>query len=593
MSAILGKSGFGVRQLWLILCTVAVALSTVSCGGSGGGGLGASLAYRSDWTNRSRAVTGLSQRITLYDLNGVLVSTTVMNQDENGLQGIDIQLDANGTYRLLVELFSQRDLGGVKTGVIETLIQISGKTNFLSAVGEDPTSLKVTPSSASLTVQQSRQFYACGYNGSNRAVFTDPSTITWQTLGGVATVNSTGLVLGTSQGTGSVRAQHTGTSSQGSALLQVSPFNTTTTKWTILVYINAANDLAPFSNLNVNQMEKVAGNPDVRFILQWKQSTQVWPTSTFNGTRRYLVKPDTSNQIASELIQDMGTDVDMGVPSTLLDFINWGKTFYPADRYCLIIWNHGSGWKRTPALSRAVSFDDETGNAIQTWQLAQAIGSNVFDIVAWDASLMQMMEVAFEIKDRAHYVVGSEESPPGEGYPYDSIFSVFRDNPDATTRQLTKAFVDGMVNHPNYVNRKITQSSVETAKLTDLATALDGLAAQLIANQGSIGTEIQNIRNTAQAYSPTSNRVFRDIGHLCDLINAQISIPAVQTAALNVKSKLQAALAWEGHNINSPNSQGLSIDFSSGSLFNTLQPDYAQLLFAQTTQWDQWLSVAP
>ncbi|MBX3120319.1 MAG: hypothetical protein KF784_14745 [Fimbriimonadaceae bacterium] len=580
------------RLFGLLVLVIGLSHILVSCGGSGGG-QSPSLAYRSDWTNRSRAVTGLSQRIALYNLNGVLVSTSVMNQDENGLQATDIQVASSGSYRLLIELFSQRDLAGVKTGVIDTLVNIQGKTQFLSAVGEDPTSVKVSPSNANLTVQQSRQFYACGYNGSNRAVFTEPGSMTWTTLGGVASVNTTGLVLGTSQGDGSVRAQHLATSTQGSGLLHVNPFTTTTTKWTILVFINAANDLAPFSTLNVNQMEKVASNPDVRFVLQWKQSTNAWPSSTFNGTRRYLVKPDLSNQIASELIQDMGTDVDMGQASTLLNFINWGKTFYPADRYCLIIWNHGSGWKRTPALSRAVSFDDETGNAIQTWELSQSIGNNVLDIVAWDASLMQMMEVAFEIKDRAQYVVGSEESPPGEGYPYDAIFAQFRDNPDASTRQLTKAFVDGMLNNPSYVNRKITQSSIETAKLGDLATALDGLAAQLIANEGTIGTQIQNIRSTAQAYSPTSFRVFRDIGHLCDLINAQIAIPSVQNAALNVKAKLQAALAWEGHNINSPNSQGLSIDFSSSSLFNTLQSDYAQLLFAQTTLWDDWLQVAP
>lgn len=583
-----------VKHMGLMVCVFLLSMILASCGGGGGGGgIGSTLAYRTDWTNRSRAVTGLSQRISIYDLDGVLVSTTVMNQDADGLQGTDIQLNVKGDYRLYVELFSQRDLGGIKTGEINTLVTVSGTTTFTSAVGDEPTSVKVKPTSGTLVVQQSRQFYACGYAGSNRAVFTGPGTISWQTLGGVASVNGTGLVLGLSQGSGTVRAQHSGSGSQGSAVINVTPFNTTTTKWTIMVYMNAANDLAPFSTLNVNQMEKVAGNAQVRFVVQWKQSTTAWPSSTFNGTRRYLVKQDTSNQIASQLVQDMGTEVDMGQPSTMLDFINWAKTYYPADRYCFIVWNHGSGWKRSPALSRAVSFDDETGNAIQTWQLAQAIGSNNFDIVAWDASLMQMMEVAYEIKDHAEYVVGSEESPPGEGYPYDSIFSVFRDTPDATTRNLTKAFVDGMVNNPSYVNRKITQSSIETAKLSDLATALDGLAAQLIANQGTIASQIQNIRNTAQAYSPNSTRVFRDIGHLCDLINAQIAIPAVQNAATNVKSKLQAALAWEGHNSNSPNSQGLSIDFSSASLFNTLQSDYGQLLFGQTTQWDQWLQVAP
>ena len=50
----------------------------------------------------------------------------------------------------------------------------------------------------------------------------------------------------------------------------------TTTKWPVLVYINAANDLYQFSDLNMNQMEQVAGNNQVRFVVQWKQSTDLF-----------------------------------------------------------------------------------------------------------------------------------------------------------------------------------------------------------------------------------------------------------------------------------------------------------------------------
>ena len=42
--------------------------------------------------------------------------------------------------------------------------------------------------------------------------------------------------------------------------------------------------------------------------------------------------------------ENLGADVDSGSPQTLVDFIRWSKAKAPADRYALIIWNHGSGW---------------------------------------------------------------------------------------------------------------------------------------------------------------------------------------------------------------------------------------------------------
>jgi hypothetical protein len=261
----------------------------------------------------------------------------------------------------------------------------------------------------------------------------------------------------------------------------------------------------------------------------------------------------------------------------------------------LVVWNHGNGWRRAPALdpTRAVSYDDETGNSIQTWQLSQAIGDAVLDVVAWDASLMQMMEVAYEIKDRARYVVGSEESPPGEGYPYDLIFREFRDNPDGSTTALTKAFVDGMLAVPAYQSRKITQSVLDTDRLDELAAAINGLAATLISNVGALGAAIPSIRSSAQSYSPTSSRVYRDLYHVCQLIEAQIAIPEIQAAAMGVRAAIEDAVVWEGHNANSPNSHGVSVDFSSSTTFAPAALDYSLLRFAQDTQWNEWLQIAP
>lgn len=573
------------------------SMGLAGCGGGGGGSSSPKLRYVTDWTNRGRSVTGLSQRIQLINSQGQTVKSVVMNQDANSLQEVNLEDITAGTYVLKIDLYSQRFLGGTKTGELTDQITIDGSESFRSAVGVDATSVDVSPASATLNVQTSKQFYATAYSSPGIATFSSPGGWTWTALGGHASVNSTGLALGLSEGSGSIRATETSSGSQNSATYTVLPFNAQTKKWTVLVYMNAANDLFSFSQQDLNEMEQVAQNSDVRFVVQWKQSQSLYPSSSFNGTRRYLVKPDTSSAIASELLIDMGTNVDMGSKDTLSEFIAWGNTFYPGERTVLIIWNHGNGWRRRPAndawITRAVSYDDETGNSIQIWELTQALGKTRFDILAWDASLMQMLEVAYEVKDNADYVVGSEESPPGEGYPYHLVFDNFRDNPDASTATLSKAFVDGMLEYPEYASRKITQSVLDTSKLNALATAVDSLASQLIANSGSLSSAVQTARVQAQSYSPTSSRIYRDLVDLCLKLEAQTSIPAVDDACAVVRSAVDDAVVWEGHNSNSANSTGISIDFSSGGVFGSSASDYAQLRFGAQTLWDDWLIVAP
>ncbi len=577
----------------IVLGFVALAflLGLLGCGGGGGGQTRSALTFEATWAGAAGGVNGRSMRVSLLDSAGALVgATALLNENPDGSsQAMEA---APGTYRLLAELYSQLDLGGTKVGQIETLIELSGATRVRTSVGTPLASLRVTPSSAEVEAQFSRQFYAAGFDAAGRLAFTEPGSVAWTVLGTGATVGDDGRCIGEIPGTYTIRATHAASATQAAATLTVKPFSTKRTKWTVMVFLNAANDLYRFSTLNVNQMESVAQNPDVRFVLQWKQSATRFPGSTFDGTRRYLVKPDTSSAIASQMMQDMGA-VDMGRPETMQSFIRWCKTYFPADRYALVVWNHGNGWRRSAELGRAVSYDDETGNAIQIWELQQAMGGEHVDIFAWDASLMQMVEVAAEVADHARYVVGSEESPPGEGYPYDRIFSVFRDNPDAATGTLSKAFVDGMLAVPEYASRKITQSVVDTSRLQPLLTALDHLAGVLIANRDLLATDIPLVRSQTQAYSQTFARYFRDIGDLCVNLENQSSIEEVRTAAATVRARLAEAILWEGHNAFSPRSNGLSIDFSPASTFESESGNYALMRFAQQTRWDEWLRQAP
>lgn len=599
---------------WTGVAALVIIWGCAGGGGSGGGSGGdpctnptsVTVNYTTFWGN---APLTASQVIQLIDETGsVQFSDAIPNrlgQASSTLQMTNAVLP--GFYELRATLYSQSNAGGTVLGVASAAVDgcadsretvnVSVRTSF----GATPTRIDVSPSTVTLKEQQSQKFVASAEASNGNAVFIAPGSLTWTVLGGIGTVDQAGFFTATDSGNGSVRAELANPELIASANVKVDPFIVTQGKWTVMVFMNAANDLYFASDLNVNQMERVAQNPDVRFVVQWKQTKSIFPGSSFDGVRRYLVKPDLTDDVVSEVVQSnlvngQGQALDMGDPQVLNNFITWAKTFYPADRYVLILWNHGNGWRRSPGHpeTRAFSYDDQYGTSIQIWEADEAFAGHHLDVVAWDSSLMQMMEVAYEMRSYFSYIVGSEESPPAEGYPYNLVFSEFRDNPDLPTATLTKAFVDGMLAHPPYFTREITQSSVDTSKLAAVRTALDDLAALLTTNKDALATQIQFARNNAEQYGSGPTRYYRDIIHLCELLKTQGGVPGDVVAACDaVIAAVTDAVVQEGHNAQSPNSRGLAIDFSPGDTFQIFRSDYIRMKFAQDSLWDEFLGLAP
>ncbi|RYG30215.1 hypothetical protein EON81_25320 [bacterium] len=373
----------------------------------------------------------------------------------------------------------------------------------------------------------------------------------------------------------------------------------TRAKWTVLVYMNSANDLSEYSNTNVNQMERLASNPDVNFVVQWKKAEGWWDrTPTFNGTRRYLVKHDTSENIGSRLVEDMGQDVDMGNAETLADFVEWGKAKYPADKYLVVLWDHGTGWQRSASKppTRSISDDFSTGNKILAWDLANGFRSKV-DVIATDACLMQMVEVGYQIRDKCDYFVASEDLVPADGYPYDRVFSSMMTRADTTPTAFASTLATTYANLPDspWVHFTMQQSSVQTSKLPNLVAKLDLLAGALIANRAAVSEAVIEARDTAKAYDPRFMRTYLDLIGVAQHLAGSSAPTAVKTAAANVVAAARAAVVTNGVNELGEGGNGIAVDFSPSSEFEgtSKAEDYGQLEFAKDSRWDEWLKIAP
>lgn len=257
-------------------------------------------------------------------------------------------------------------------------------------------------------------------------------------------------------------------------------------KWTIMVFLNGKNDLEMAGLLNMNQMEMVGSNKDINIVVEMGRMKGQKQGDTdldgdWTGVRRYLVKKDTdSEHINSQIIYQQAS-YDMGDYKQAVNFVKWTKQNYPAQKYVLILWDHGTGWmdpqQKKKSDSKGISFDDETGNYIRTKQIGDILKeAGKVDVLAFDACLMAMSEVITEVKDNAKVVVGSEETIPGTGYPYNLWLSALAKKPSLSEEELGAVMVEAYKQFYTYIKRGAMLSAIRTSKIAGLNTLISDFA---------------------------------------------------------------------------------------------------------------------
>jgi hypothetical protein len=224
--------------------------------------------------------------------------------------------------------------------------------------------------------------------------------------------------------------------------------------WTVMVFMNAKNNLECFALLNFAQIAAVGSTDKVNVLVDFGRPRSHMacpnPPPKWSGILRFRVKagmkPTEPNAIRG-FKRTAGPQADMGNRQTLSKFIHWSMQHYPAQHYMLVVWNHGQGWRlqlrnsrsagakvvaglgtgwRPPIRGgvRSVSFDDDSGHHLFNSDISTALRENIsmpIDIIGFDACLMAMLETGYQMKDLAHHLIGSEELEPGTGWNYTTL----------------------------------------------------------------------------------------------------------------------------------------------------------------------------
>ncbi|OGR47911.1 MAG: hypothetical protein A2X34_09240 [Elusimicrobia bacterium GWC2_51_8] len=357
-------------------------------------------------------------------------------------------------------------------------------------------------------------------------------------------------------------------------------------EWTIMVYVNSKNNLEQYGLLDMNEMEKIGSTDKVNVVVEMgRMSGYDSSDGNWVGTRRYLVTKDNDfSKVTSPVLQDLGK-VDMGDYKSVIDFGKWAKAAYPAKKYMLVVWNHGSGWDKSvrAGVNKGISYDDETGNNITTPQLGMLLKEmGGVDVYGSDACLMQMPEVVYEIKDYATYVVGSEETEPGDGYTYNDMLAPLVAKPGMGAEEMGKVAVDAYSNHYEAQSGDYTQSLVKTAALGQFLTLMNDFAsAMMAANEKTL---VKTAISGSQSYAVSDNH---DIAHFASLMAASTGNATVKAKADAVANYIKTALV--AHNRASSgysDSHGIA-GYMPRYGFNR---DYNELAWAAASQWDEFIN---
>ncbi|MDD3336132.1 MAG: clostripain-related cysteine peptidase [Eubacteriales bacterium] len=153
----------------------------------------------------------------------------------------------------------------------------------------------------------------------------------------------------------------------------------------------------------------------------------------------------------------------MGDPSTLFDFLDWGVSSYPADRYVLVLWDHGGGSDSGICFDETADFDSLTIHEIYNtlYDYTEKNPDFHLDILGCDACLMATYEMAAHFSWYADFLVASEELEPWLGWYYTDWMQALADNPEMDTQSIAVAIADAfmkacMENDPNdYVSQSV------------------------------------------------------------------------------------------------------------------------------------------
>ena len=285
------------------------------------------------------------------------------------------------------------------------------------------------------------------------------------------------------------------------------------------------------------------------------------------------------------ILEELG-EVNMGDSQTLVDFIDYGKNNYPAERYQLCVWGHANAWY-------GVCKDDTNKRDPLTpdeFQQALMKAGKVDLLCFMGCCKMGSLEVVYELRNYCDVYIASEDDGYGPHWynMLDEMCELFNINPQLSTIECGENIVRFIANNPNEFESELTISAISADKIDKLVDEVEKLSIILYENDDFLYENLKSARNSTREFDFIKESFLLDI---YDFMDNYIKIEAnrdICQILLNIKSHLSEAIIAESHGFNQNGSHGLSIFYSTNDMIS-VYADF-NLDFTDDTHWDELLN---
>lgn len=241
---------------------------------------------------------------------------------------------------------------------------------------------------------------------------------------------------------------------------------------TVFMYLVADNNISEDMHANIASVE--AGLKEVpssgTFVIYWDGGSHY--SDEFPVPTLFKYEVTGKGQVSKRTIIQTYKEQNSVSPSVMLNVFNDVKHLCPADQYSLIFGSHATGW--LPANPQPRSVGDDAGSKINIPELAGVLSQTGihFDYILMDACLMSQVEVAYELRNAADYLILSPAEVLSTGFPYMNITKdlMATDDKEANAIKIAQGYLDYYKNEAPRYWHWATIAVVKSNEMAALAT---------------------------------------------------------------------------------------------------------------------------
>ncbi len=316
--------------------------------------------------------------------------------------------------------------------------------------------------------------------------------------------------------------------------MQGSQQSSKSAKITLMVYMCGSNleDIEyPGASTDIREMAFSNFNTDAVNLIIMAGGSEEWELEQIqNGTTGIY-------QIGSGTIRTLQNDgraYNMGDPETLRSFLEFSYSEFPAEKFALILWDHGGG--STGGICHDEIFKDDALDMTELNAALQAspFGRRQLDWIGFDACLMSAAETAKIVAPYAKYMIASEEMEPGFGWDYSFLSEIDRDsNPTDTGDRIIKLYDKVCREFANATSiENFTMACIDLSKISGVADAVERFFRTIEISRGNFA-QLSRTRGEVVSYGRRKGEEASDsdIVDLGDLVSRYIPYGDSRAAA--------------------------------------------------------------